>query len=236
MTTRKVGDLTDDLRRRADLRGQTKRHPDKDLRRELTQSLRACRAWVSRAVSDTFIEATDPAALPTAAPVTDEQYLEIDFPDDAVSILGVDVLFGGVWDPLEPVRFTQRRELQGSNLRPRAYCVRTLPHETPATTLTSGKIQIYPLVATGLQHRVWYLPELPELTDPDHVVAGFDGDWLEWALWDATVKLAAEDDDSQNVDNIATRERQIIQDRVIAQAVRIQRAGPIAPRRARTAR
>jgi hypothetical protein len=236
MTTRTVGDLTYDLRERADLRGQTLRHPDSQLRRLLTQSLRACRAWVTRAVADTFIQGTAPSSLPTAPPTAGEQFLEVAFPPNAVSIIGIDVNVGNCWDPLEPVRFMDRRRRQHTASRPFEYCIRTLPHETPDTTLTAGAIQVYPLVATGLPYRVWYLPELPELEDPDHVVAGFDGDWLEWALWDATIKLAAEDDDSQNVDAIATRERQIVQDRVIAGAVRIQRAGPIQPTRARTAR
>ncbi len=236
MTTRTVGELTDDLRERADLRGQTLRHPDSQLRRLLTQSLRSCRAWVTRTVSDTFIVGTTPAALPTAAPTTGEQFLEVAFPSAAVSVLGLDVNFGGCWDPLDPVRFMQRREFQRSASRPRAYSIRTLPSETPATTLSAGAIQIYPLVTTGLSYRIWYLPEYPELEDPDHLVSGFDGDWIEWALWDATIKLAAEDDDSQNVDAIATRERTIVQDRVTATAVRIQRAGAIQPTRARTAR
>jgi hypothetical protein len=237
MTTRTVGELTYDLRERADLRGQTLRHPDSQLRRLLTQSLRACRAWVTRAVSDTFIVGSAPVALPTSAPTAGEQFLEVAFPPTAVSVLGIDTNVGGRWVELEPVRFMQRRDFQsGSASRPRAYSIRTLPSETPATTLTAGAIQIYPLVTTGLSYRIWYLPEFPELEDPDHVVSGFDGDWLEWALWDSTIKLAAEDDDSQNVDQIATRERQIVQDRVIAGAVRIQRAGPIAPTRSRSAR
>ncbi len=235
MTTRKVGELTGDLRERADLRGQTKRHTDAELRRKLTQSLRACRAWVTRAVADTFIEGTAPAALPTTAPVTGEQYLEVAYPSDAVDIHGIDVNYSGVWDPLDPVRFTERRRFQGVS-RPRFYCLRTLPHETPGTTLTAGAIQIYPLVTTGLDYRIWYLPEFPELVDPDHIVSGFDGDWLEWALWDATIKCAAEDDDSQNVDQIAVREREMVKDSVLAQAIRIQRSGPIEPRRSRSAR
>ena len=236
MTTRTVGDLTDDLRRRADLRGMTTRHPDADLRRELTQSLRALRAMITRSGGEFFITATAPAALPTAAPVTGEQHLEIDWPSGAIAIAGLDVRAGDLWVPLDPVSFASRRDYQGRAGRPQAFVVRTLPTETPDTTLTAGKIQIYPLDTQGLDHRVWYLPELPELSNTSHVINGFDGDWFEWVLWDATVKLCAEDDDVQNVDQIATRERAIVQERIVASVSRVVRDKPLSPRRHRAYR
>jgi hypothetical protein len=181
-----------------------------------------------------FLEGSTPAALPTAPPTTGEQFLEIPWPDGAVSIHGVDVNDGSRWYPLTPVQFGARRDYVHREGEPRAFCVTALPSETPGTTLTAGTIQVYPLSATGRLYRVWHLSELPELDDPNHSVHGFDGDWVEWILWDATVKFAAEDDDAQNVDGIATRERAIVQERITQTLLRATNsAGPIRPRRAR---
>lgn len=234
MTTRTLGELVDDLRRRADLRGMTRRHPDADLMRALTQSLRSLRAIVTRAGSHVFLEPSTAAALPTAPPTAGETFLEVDWPAGAVSVHGVDVLHGTRWRPLEPIVFGGRRDYQCSEGPPRAFIVRSLPRETPGSTLTAGKLQLFPFSALGLQYRIWSLQELPELDDPNYVVQGFDGDWLEWVLWDSTVKFAAEDDDAQNVDAIATRERGILEERIETTIVRaLNSAGPVRPRKVR---
>ncbi len=236
MTTRTLDLLVADLRQRADLRGQTTRHPDSDLKRSLIQSLRSLRALVTRSGGSFFLTASSPAALPTAPVPAEEQFLEIAWPSTALSIHGVDVMLGAVWCPLTPVQFAARRDYQGGSNRPRAYCIRSLPTETPDTTLSAGAIQVYPLDLQGLQYRVWYLPELTEVVTGSHVVQGYDGDWLEWVLWDSTIKYAAEDDDVQNVDNIAARERGIVQERIVASLQIVQSAEPITPRRHRAYR
>jgi len=232
MTTRTVGDLTDDLRNRADVRGMHIRHPDADLRRLLTQSLRGVRNMLTRSGGDFFLASTTPTALPTAPP-TNETFLEVAWPSTAIAIHGFDVLSGTKWYPLDPIHKGALRDYQNCTGIPRAFHVNTLPKETPATTLTAGVIQVVPLNTQGLTYRIWYLPELPELEDPTHVVQGWDGDWLEWALWDATIKLCAEDDDCQNVDQIAVRERGIVQERITQNLQRVQHVAPIQPRRAR---
>jgi hypothetical protein len=228
--------LVADLRQRADLRGQTTRHPDSDLKRSLVQSLRSLRALVTRSGGSFFLTATAPTALPIVPPTTGEQFLEVAWPSTALSIHGVDVLVGSIWCPLSPVPFAGRRDYQGGSDRPRAYVVRTLPSETPDTTLSAGAIQIYPLDLQGLQYRIWFLPELTEVVTGTHVVQGYDGDWLEWVLWDSTIKYAAEDDDVQNVDGIASRERAIVQERMVATLQIVQSAEPITPRRHRSYR
>jgi hypothetical protein len=232
MTTRTVGDLTDDLRNRADVRGMQLRHPDADLRRLLTQSLRSLRSLITRSGGDFFLESTSPSALPTAPP-TNETFLELAWPSTAVAIHGIDVLSGTKWYPLDPIQGGARRDYQNSTGLPRAFRIRTVPKETPDSTLTAGVIEVLPVHTQGLSHRVWYLPELPELDNPSYAIQGFDGDWLEWALWDSTIKLCAEDDDVQNVDQIAVRERSIVQERITANLQRVQSVAPIQPRRAR---
>jgi hypothetical protein len=233
LSTRLVSELIQDLRERADIEGMTVRHPDTSLRRYLTQSLRSLRAMLTRAGADVFLEGTVPANLPTSAPVLGEQYVEVAWPTGAVSIHGIDILAGtDRWWPLKPVSFADRRDAQLLGGPPRAFCIQTVPKTAQSPTITAGRILIFPLDTTGYTHRVWYLPEFPELVSDSHAVHGFEGDWLEWAVWDATIKVAAKDDDSQNVDQIALRERAMLQERITTNINRVQRAGPVSPRRA----
>ena len=69
------------------------------------------------------------------------------------------------------------------------------------TDLSAGAIQVYPASTLGLEYRIQYLPEFPELSASPgtQVVQGFDGDWLEWVLWDAAVKVAYKDDEDEPI-------------------------------------
>lgn len=236
MTTRTVTLLVADLRQRADLRGQTTRHPDSDLKQSLLQSLRSLRSLVTRAGGPFFIVGSTPGPLPTAPSPASETFLEVPWPDGAVSIHGVDVLVSTVWCPLNPVQFAARRDYQGIGGRPRAFHVRALPVENPGqVALTAGVIQLYPSDTQGLSYRVWYVPELVDLADGD-LVQCYDGDWLEWVLWDSVIKYAAEDDDVQNVDQVATRERAIVEQRIVGALQSAASPEPISPRRHRAYR
>lgn len=210
------------------------RHSDESLLRYITQSCRAYRAMLSRAGWDGFIEPTTPAALPTTAPTTGELFLEVDWPATAVSIHGFDVLLGGTrWYPLKPVSFAERRDYTTRGGPPRAYVIRTLPKTTPSTTgLSAGKLMVFPLDASGMTYRIWYLPEFPTITNASQFIEGFDGDALEWMLWDSVIKVAAKDDDAQNVDQIAVRERAVLQERITTNINRVDRSGSLSPRRA----
>jgi hypothetical protein len=239
MTTRTLTLLRDDLRDRADVQGMTVRHTDAELNRYLLQSARGLRAWLTSAGFSGFLEGTSPTALPTSPPTTGEAFLEVAWPSDAISIHGVDVNTGptttGKWYELDAIQFAKRRDYSGLvGCQPEAFLIRTLPKETPAATLSAGAIQIYPLSTLGLTYRIWYLPELPELTTDAHVFQGFDGDWIEWILWDAAIKVLYKDlDDAADSegDQRANRERGIVQQRILANINRTQRSGPVTLRR-----
>ncbi len=198
MTTRTVTELIADLRERADIEDMAIRHPDARLARYLTQSLRAMRAELTAAGFTGLLEWSTPAALPTAAPVTGENFLEVAWPPTAIEILGFDVNLGSGttsrWYPLRRISIGERRDFYPSSGHPMAFLIRSIPKEnTPATTaLDTGAIQVYPASALGLQYRIQYMPEYPELASSPGtaVVSGFEGDWLEWVLWDAAVKVA----------------------------------------------
>lgn len=240
MTTRTAGDLVDDLIDLADIGDMPVRHPRARLLRYLTVSLRACRAELTRAGFSGLLDWTDPAALPTAPPIAGENFLEIDWPANAVSIHGVDVNTSGTtgrWYSLDTMTMGERRDYLANSSVPRAWVLRSVPKEkaTPDASLasTSGKINIYPASTMGLQHRVLYLPEYPELSAESNLVQGFDGDWIQWALWNAVIMVLFKDnemDPSQEAS--AVRERDMVRDRIITNINRTNRAAPIQPTRA----
>lgn len=240
MTTRTAGDLVDDLIDLADLTDMPVRHPRARLLRYIVVSLRALRAELTRAGFSGLLDWTDPAALPTAPPTTGENFLEVAWPGDAVSIHGVDVNTSGTtgrWYALDTMMIAERRDYYAQASTPRAFILRSLPKEnaTPATTLdtNSGKLQIYPASTLGLYYRILYLPAYPELTSETHLVQGFDGDWLQWALWNAAIMALFKDDEMDpGQDAKAVRERDNIGQRIITNINRVNRAAPIQPTRA----
>ncbi len=215
------------------------RHPRARLLRYATVSLRALRTELTRAGFEGLLDWTDAAALPTAPPVTGENFLELDWPANAVSVHGVDVNTSGTtgdWYPLDTMTMTSRRNYRPGG-PPRAWVLRSVPKEkaAPDASLasTSGKINVYPASALGLSARILYLPEYPELTAETNIIQGFDGDWLQWALWNAVILVLFKDDEMDpSQDQKAVRERDIIGQRIITNINRTNRAGPIQPTRA----
>ena len=244
MTTRTVTELIADLRDRADIEEMTVRHTDARLARYITQSCRALRAELTAAGFSGLLDWSTPAALPTTPLVTGENFLEVAWPTGAVEILGFDVNLGSGassrWYPLRRMSIGERRDHCGTNGHPQGFLIRTLPKEAdPATTsLAAGAIQVYPASTLGLEYRIQYLPEYPALSETPgtQVVQGFDGDWLEWVLWDAAVKVAYKDDedDGGGLYLKASTERDRVKARIVTNINRVNRAGPVVPRRAGT--
>jgi hypothetical protein len=137
-------------------------------------------------------------------------------------------------EEFDPMSLVARRNYFANESVPRAWITRTLPREATAgaTSLDAGKIQIYPASTLGLEYQVLYFPEYPALTTETHVVQGFDGDWIEWALWNAAIMALFKDDEMDpSQDQKAVRERGIIGERMLVNINRTQRAAPIPPTR-----
>lgn len=240
MTTRLASQLIDDLIDLADLIDMPVRHPRARLLRYITVSLRALRAELTRAGFSGLLDWTDPAALPIVPPITGENFLEVDWPSNAVSIHGVDVNTSGTtgrWYTLDTMTMAERRDYIAGSSVPRAWVLRSVPKEnataSSALATTSGKLNIYPASTLGLQYRILYLPEYPELTLETNIVQGFDGDWLQWALWNAAIMALFKDDEMDpSQDQKAVRERDLIGQRIITNINRTNRAAPIQPTRA----
>lgn len=221
----------------------TIRWPDATLARYLTQSLRGVRAELTAAGFSGLLDWSSPTALPVAPPTTGENFLEVVWPAGAIEILGFDVNLGSGassrWYPLRRMSIGERRDYFGAQGHPEGFLIRTIPKELVATptVLDVGGIQVYPNSTLGLEYRVQYLAEYPELsaTPGTALIQGFDGDWLEWALWDAAVKIAYKDDEDDGPGSLyvkASAERDRVKQRMITNINRVNRAGPIVPRRA----
>jgi hypothetical protein len=235
-STRLASELITELRDRADLVDMEVRHPDATLLRYLTQSLRALRNELTAAGFTGLLDWSTSAALPTAPPVTGENFLEVAWPTEAVEIHGFDVNSGSRWYPLARLSLGERRDFLGHEGPPQAFLIRSLPKETQASSTAidtnTGKIQVYPHSSTGLSYRIQYLAAYPELTSVTHIVQGFDGDWIEWVLWDATIKALFKDDEMDpSQDQKAVREREMVKGRIITNINRVNRAGAIVPSR-----
>lgn len=218
------------------------RWPDATLAHYLSQSLRAVRAELTAASFSGLLDWSSPASLPVAPPDVGENFLEVAWPPTAIEILGFDVNLGvgatSRWYPLRRMSIAERRDYFGAQGHPEGFLIRSIPKEnTPMTgALQVGAIQVYPNSTLGLQYRIQYLPEYPELavapgTDP---INGFEGDWLELALWDAAVKVAYKDDEDDGPGSLyikATTERERVKQRVVTNINRVNRAGPITPKR-----
>jgi hypothetical protein len=191
--------LIADVREAADIEGLTDRHPDATLIKWINRAWRRLRTKLAIAGMPGLTTPTTIAALPTTPPVSTEQYLEVSWPDGATGVYGVDVLLGGEWVPLKPMSFAQRRDFQqrGSNGdAPTHWIPLTLPSES-TTTITGGKIALFPLCTGGVNYRIWYLPVWVDITTPSNVFYGHDELWFEWAIQTVVRRVAQKDDDAQ---------------------------------------
>jgi len=190
--------LLADIREASDTEGVTDRHPDATLIKWVNLAWRRLRTKLAMAGMPGLTTPTTIAALQTTPPVTTEQYIEVNWPDGAVGVYGVDVLLGQKWVPLHPMSFAQRRDFQdrgSTENAPTHWIPLTLPSEN-ATTITAGKIGLFPLTTGGVNYRIWYLPVWVDITTPANVFYGHDL-WFEWLIQTVVRRVAQKDDDAQ---------------------------------------
>lgn len=224
------------VREHADLEDITDRHSDAQLVRWINLAWRLLRTKVTNAGFAYFIEPTTIDQLPTAAAVTGEQYLEVDYPTGAVGVYGFDVKIGGLWVPLKPGSFASRRDYQSpmgaTGRAPTHYIVRSVAKES-TTTVTAGKIMVYPLSTSGNDYVIWYLPVWQNIAAANTTYVFYGHDiWFDWAIQDVVRRAAQKDDDSQNTLAEAIRRQQELWQDIKRAIQNMQLAEPIVPRRA----
>ena len=189
--------LIADVREAADIESLDDRHPDATLIKWINLEWRRLRTKLVSSGMPGLTIPTTIAALGTTAPVSTEQYLEVNWPDGAVGVYGVDVLLGTKWVPLKPMSFAQRRDFQdrgATESAPSHWMPITLPAEN-TTTITAGKIGLFPLATGGVNYRIWYLPVWVDITNTAHLFYGHDI-WFSWLIQAVVRRVAQKDDDA----------------------------------------
>lgn len=226
-------DLITEVRELADIEDLTTRHSDAMMLRFFNRSMRRFRTKVTTADFDYFLEPTTPAALPTSAPISSEQFLEVDIPAGAVSIHGVDVLNGGTtWEPLERVSFASRRDYQSgagryARVKPSAFSIRKVPSENDAA-LSAGKLMLFPLDTRGQNYRIWYLPSWVDIAIANwdtYLVYGHDC-WFEWIMRDMCSRVYQRDNDSAGAAAENAREKDMAWKEVVKSIRNMGASGP----------
>lgn len=238
---RLVSDIIADVRYRADIQGQDDRHPDANLLRFFNESAQQLRLELTNMGFEWFLKGTAPASLSTTAAATGETYSEESWPIDAARIYGLHVLVANdLWWPLSPGTLSDIRDHQRNGWRsplwsnvgsdcPRMFALREAPLGV-VTVETAGKIIIAPRPTLTKQFRIFYLQNWADAASTDRY-SGHEG-FIEWIVWDMTVKVAARDNDTNKTYQIAVRERTEVLRRIAAAAPRTQQVSSQVPRRA----
>ncbi len=226
-----------------DLGATIPRHPTSWVNAVLNDSYRSYRVFITNNHYQLFKVATTATALPTTPPVVGETYAEIPWPTAAVDVLGVDVLVSNDlgWRKLESVEWEERRAFDPTPLWADGTCspyaFSTVSEgSVSGSTFTAGTIALFPLPAGGT-YKVWYLPEWTDISTDSHLFLFESEDGVQWVLWEATRRIAARDNDSQN--RLAEAARQLnpldpssVAGRLKAAAPKHVKAGPKTLRRA----
>lgn len=232
-----LANLITEIREQADIEGLTDRHSDAFLVRLINRKWRHLRTKLTNAGFSYFLEATTSAALPTSAAVSGEQYLEIDFPTGAVSVHGIDVLFGSHWIPLKQGTFAERRDYQTQGLTgglnrftPHTFVVRTVAVEN-TTSVDAGKIMLFPLDTSGRNYRVWYLPTWTDIAAANTTYVLYAHDiWIEWLILEVCICVWTRDNDSDGIMGSAMTRRDQVWEDLVKATRNMQSAGPAQPR------
>lgn len=229
--TRTLTELLLDIRHQSDTVGLEARHPDSVLTTWLNQSYRVMRTKISNAGFSFFIVDTAELTLPTAPPETDEQYLEVAYPDGALAIHGFDVRVNNTWYPLAQGSFAARRDYQSRSgvTRPgvETFVVRSVPNQSADAT---GGIMLFPRNTEGHTYRIWFLPEWTDITVGSSELYGHDI-WFEWLIWDVCRKVFIKDNDSSGALKAAEDSLSALWPDMVKSAQAMQSAGPEVPRK-----
>ncbi len=230
--TRTVTEMIADVRYRANIEGETARHPDANLQRLINESWQELRELVSDAGYPFYLKAksgtlTVGAMTPDA--VSDATmkagFGTLPLPADCLRVYGVDLQIDGALVELEPLAFERRNAYQSGSTRegkPIGFYPYDMGVES-TTSVTAGSLAIMPAPNSAYKYTLWYLPVWTDISSTS-VFNGFSG-WEQWVIWDVTVKVTARDNDRQKIFEIAQIERGREQARLLSSAT-AQKAGP----------
>ncbi len=230
--TRTVTELIADVRYRANIEGETARHPDANIQRLLNESWQELRELVSDAGYPYYLKAksgtlTAGAMTPDSAsdPALKAAFGTLPLPTDCLRVYGVDIEIDGGMVELEPLAFERRNAYQVGSTRagrPIGFYPYDMGQES-TTTVTAGALAIMPAPDTTYKYTLWYLPIWTDISTTS-VFNGF-ASAEQWVIWDTVLKICARDNDRAGTAAVAAGERTREAERLKTMAT-AQRAGP----------
>lgn len=225
--TRTLGNLLADLQYLADIPAGSARHPDAKLYRLLNTSWQAMRTMVSDNGHSAYLKAA--SGTLTAGLTSPYPFGTLSLPDDLASLYAFHItVAANDIRKVEPIPFSEATEFQshfgGSLGIPLGFHIYNIGTES-TTTVTAGKLAIFPGPIAAYAYTLWYLPIWVDLSDATHVFNGLDG-WEDWVLQNAVCLIAERDNDMAATYQIAQNERAKAEARILNAAARLQRVGP----------
>lgn len=216
------------VRKLADCVGDTStgRHTDTQINTIINESWQAMRELASER---TQIYLKPSSATMTAGKTSPYSWGTVTLPGDCVRIYGFDVTVTSTdVRTLLPLQFTERNEYVGLYGQGTGVPVGFFPYNIgveSTTTVTAGTVGILPAPAQGYSYTLWYLPAWTAISTDTYVFDGIAG-WDDWVSWDSVLKLAAADNDMTATAQIATQERELAKQRLVAGSTSFHQAGP----------
>ena len=233
-------EIVTQIQYRGNLDGYDQRHPAATLKILWNISWQELREMVSFLEDGTFLQQTAVvtfASVSATTAVTGEVYSVIDWPVNAVAIMGVRVKnTQGRWRALKPLPAAALHDYQyeglitGTAQAPVGYILKTIPFAV-TTTETAGKIMIVP-VPSGGSFSPWYLEAWTPLTGDTDKVSGHAA-WIEHSIWNTVIKARAKDGQQDATYRIAVEEREMCRQRIENRASRLSSGLAMEPRNAR---
>lgn len=235
-----VSKVLEDILHRGNLKGREDQHPPDRLIALWNDSNQTLREIVSQHSPTAFMKKTTPANLPTTPAIAGEVYAEIPWPTDAISIYSVRAQQPGVssnrWRPLKEASVDalhdfQRPRVAGADAnRAIAYVTGEVPFGAVEVE-NPGTIQLVPVPRGGL-YQVWYIQAWQPVTDLDAKV-NYIAAFHDYTVWDTVIKSTGKTGKAGHTYNLAVRERDRVEARIVSRAMRLSEAGGLEPRNAR---
>lgn len=168
-----------------------------------------------------------------------EDFISLDIPSAAAEVVGVDVKggpVGALWQKLDPLVWAQRRDvspalgdprLGGYGISPKHGVGFWAEREAPSvsgSTLTVGKLAIWPTALAGLSYSLSQVRQWVEITGGTDVFLLHEG-WESWLLNKAAMAVTQRDTNKRGNYDTAFTAWQLADNLLAAQAARHNRSG-----------
>lgn len=150
-------------------------------------------------VSDENWNRAETTSAAISAAVSGEEYIDLTFPSSAVEISGVDVQIGGEWHKLDEAEWAQRRLLPDAPAPSGTgwWAIHTLPSSTQSTSVTDGKVSIWPSTLSG-NYKIYYTTNFTAITDDNHKFVGLP-DQFTWVIASAAMVISRRDENKSEI-------------------------------------